>query len=123
MKKTLALAVLVVLAACGGDDGSGSSTRDEATGTGNPTTSSTTPPPAADTPPEWIDDLTLPGATIETGGTFDGADLWIDTTNHVVYAEDCDVARAATNEGGPYEPAPDNTGTVIAWGHTCPGGA
>lgn len=128
-RRTAAALILaaLTLAACGSDDPSSSGNPVTTTTAADPTPSSSTSTPSTTTtteagPPDWTASKSLPGATIERGETFEGHDLWVDTTNHVVYAEDCDVARRATKQGsgGPYEPKPDSSGTVIAYGWTCP---
>lgn len=45
-----------------------------------------------------------PGAAVTRGETFEGEVLWIDEPRRTVYVKDCDVARRATDEGGPYSP-------------------
>jgi hypothetical protein len=90
MRRLLAVLTLVlVLGACSDDDEP----------VAGPTTSTTATPGE---PPAWI--ATVTDAAVVEGETFEGVVLWVDEADRTVYVEDCDLARRATAEGGPYGP-------------------
>lgn len=115
MKRSLAiLFTAAALAGCS----SGSSSPDASTGatTERPTSTSA----KARAVPKWVDDIAAGDVTVAP--KFEGHDVWVDESNQVVIAEDCEVARKATREGGPYGPEPrneDGSGGKAGYAHAC----
>lgn len=109
--KRWSIALIVVIGlgvnACSGDDSSDKSA--------DTTTTST----ATTGLPDWLTGL---GQQLPSDLRADG-DLYVSDSAQIVYAQDCDAARAATSEGGKYGPKPrneDGSGGANGYAFVCP---
>lgn len=66
--------------------------------------------------PEWLAGLAEENAVLVTGESVDGAEVFVDEENRLVYVEDCDAADVLTSEGGAYGPS----GTEAGYASICP---
>jgi hypothetical protein len=64
-------------------------------------------------PPEWVQQISSDASNVKRADDVDGADVWVDDEEEIVYTQDCDLAEELVSEGGEYGPHTDAQGEPV----------